>query len=161
MSIYALCRQLSPVEFTHFLSSNPPVCQNWGAGRGGQANFGNAKILRAPVTPTPQSTQIEYFKLVDKVHMSLLIIFKVHMSLCIILKALYQKTLQTWWRRHCLAETVITILSGPDDSEEFIIDSPSLREEDFKIKYKFCLAVNSLFSSKMLDWAMKTLVGRV
>ena len=30
MLIYALCRQLSWVIFTHFLLSNPPVCQNWG-----------------------------------------------------------------------------------------------------------------------------------
>ena len=29
-----------------FLSSNPPVSQNWGAG---QANFGIAKILTAPI----------------------------------------------------------------------------------------------------------------
>ena len=48
MLIYALCRQLSRVQFTHFLSSYPPMCQ-----RGGQANFGNAKIFRAPVIPTP------------------------------------------------------------------------------------------------------------
>ena len=39
---------LSRVAFTHFLSSNPPGCQNWrGGGAGvGQANF---QILRAPV----------------------------------------------------------------------------------------------------------------
>ena len=31
--MYALCRQLSRVKFMH-LSSNPPVCQNWGWGWG-------------------------------------------------------------------------------------------------------------------------------
>ena len=46
MLIYALFRQLSRVAFTHFLSSNPPVCKKGG---GDQANFGNAMILRAPV----------------------------------------------------------------------------------------------------------------
>ena len=35
------------------LSSNPPECQDWGKGGGGQANFGNAKIFPGPVTPTP------------------------------------------------------------------------------------------------------------
>ena len=30
MVIYVLCRQLSRVAFMHFLSSNPPACQNWG-----------------------------------------------------------------------------------------------------------------------------------
>ena len=53
MLIYALCRQLSRVEFTHFLSWNPPECQDWGAGRGGQAKLGNARIFTAFVTATP------------------------------------------------------------------------------------------------------------
>ena len=52
MLIYALCRQLSRVEFTHFLWSNPPECQDWGAG-GGQANLGNARIFTAFVAATP------------------------------------------------------------------------------------------------------------
>ena len=30
MLIYAFCRRLSRVKFTHILSSNPPVCRNWG-----------------------------------------------------------------------------------------------------------------------------------
>ena len=46
MVIYAICCHSSQVEFMHFLSSNPPFCQNWG---GVQVNFGNAKILIAPV----------------------------------------------------------------------------------------------------------------
>ena len=50
-------KQLLRVAFTHFLSSNPPVCQNWGKGRGGggggQANLGTARILRAFCTVTP------------------------------------------------------------------------------------------------------------
>ena len=33
-----------------FLSSNAPVSQNWGAG---QANFGIAKILTAPILEVP------------------------------------------------------------------------------------------------------------
>ena len=37
MLIYALCRQLSRIEFTHFLSWNPPECQDWGAGGSSQS----------------------------------------------------------------------------------------------------------------------------
>ena len=29
------------------------MCQDWGAGRGGQANLGNARIFTASVTATP------------------------------------------------------------------------------------------------------------
>ena len=47
MLMYALCHQLSQAAFSYFLSSNPPVCRNCGAG-GDQVNFGNAKTLRAP-----------------------------------------------------------------------------------------------------------------
>ena len=36
MLIYALCRQLSRVAFTRFLSWNPPECQDWGAGGSSQ-----------------------------------------------------------------------------------------------------------------------------
>ena len=36
MVIHALWRQLSRVAFTHFLTSNPPMCQNWGAGGSSQ-----------------------------------------------------------------------------------------------------------------------------
>ena len=36
MLIYVLCRQLSRVAITHFLTSNPPMCQNWGAGGSSQ-----------------------------------------------------------------------------------------------------------------------------
>ena len=44
---------LSRVAFTHFFSSNLPVCQDWGKGWGGQANPGNARILSACDTVTP------------------------------------------------------------------------------------------------------------
>ena len=53
MLIYALCRQLTQIAFTRFLSWNPPECQDWGAGRGGQANLGNARIFTVFVTATP------------------------------------------------------------------------------------------------------------
>ena len=53
MLIYALCCGWSRVAFTRFLSWNPPECQDWGAGRGGQANLGNARIFTASVTATP------------------------------------------------------------------------------------------------------------
>ena len=49
--------QLLLVAFTHFLSSNPPECQDWGAVPVGQANLGNARILRAFVTATPPLLQ--------------------------------------------------------------------------------------------------------
>ena len=32
-----------------FLLPNPPVCQDWGVGSGGQANFVNSRILEASV----------------------------------------------------------------------------------------------------------------
>ena len=43
MLIYALCRQYARVAFTHFLSSNPPVCQFW--------QCINGVILRTPFMP--------------------------------------------------------------------------------------------------------------
>ena len=39
--------------FIHILSQNPLVCQDWGVGVLGKANFGNARILEPSVIATP------------------------------------------------------------------------------------------------------------
>ena len=65
MLIYSLCRQLSRVEFTHFLTWNPPECQDWGAGRGGQTNLGNARILRVIGTDSARKLIIIFLVLTE------------------------------------------------------------------------------------------------
>ena len=61
--IYALCRQLSQVKFTHFLSRNPPECQDWGAGGGVKpilAMPGFSRVFVRP--PLPKMLSINLYK---------------------------------------------------------------------------------------------------
>ena len=56
MLIYAVRRQMSGVEFTHFLSSsNPPVCKNWeaGGGREGWSHFWQCQDFESGCYPNP------------------------------------------------------------------------------------------------------------
>ena len=53
MLVYALCRQ-----FTHFLWSNPPVCQNWGAGgRGASSQFWQCQDFESAFYRNPSLTE--------------------------------------------------------------------------------------------------------
>ena len=45
------CQNVASLIYA-LLSSYPPECKDWGTGRGGQANLGNARILRAFDTVT-------------------------------------------------------------------------------------------------------------